>query len=189
MRVHTVESFRALGTLFARHQRQRMRRILTAIRRAADRAVKIVKKAVPVAFGELREHVHSRAREQGAAVIVNAPHAAPVEVGSRPHTPPLEPIIDWVKLRGMQALLTERQRGRLPGATSKEHAEWVGAELAKHVTAGASDVDAPRRVAFLIQQKIARAGTMPHWYARGSLPEIRRTLDHFVKGALKTKEE
>jgi hypothetical protein len=183
--VYTVHSFRELGSLYVRHQRQRAKRILNAIRRAVDRAVKIVKRAVPVAFGELREAVHARARERGGAVIVDAPHAAPVEEGSRPHTPPLEPLIEWVRLRGAQALLTERQRGRLPGATTKDHAEWVGGELAKHVTGGASDVDAPRRVAFLIQQKIARAGTVPHWYARSSLPEIRRTLDHFVKGALK----
>ena len=31
----------------------------------------------------------------GATVVVDAPHAAPVEYGSRPHMPPVQPIEDW----------------------------------------------------------------------------------------------
>jgi hypothetical protein len=182
--VYPVRGMRAFGQLFARHQKERMKKLLRAVRRAAHEAIGILKRHVPVAFGELRESVDAKNTEKGATVVVDAPHAAAVEVGSRPHTPPLEPLIAWVRLRGMQALLSERERGRLPGVTTKASAEHVGVELAKHVKDGASDVDAPKRVAFMIQQKIARTGTMPHWYARASLPDVRRVLDACVRDAL-----
>jgi hypothetical protein len=182
--VHHVRGVKAFGQLFAKHQKARAKQLLAAVRRAAHEAVGIVKRQVPVAFGELRESVGAKNKEKGAAVVVDAPHAAAVEVGSRPHTPPLEPLEAWVRLRGMQALLSDRERGRLPGTTTKASAERVGAELAKQVKDGASAADAPRRVAFMIQQKIARTGTMPHWYARASLPDVRRVLDACVKDAL-----
>jgi hypothetical protein len=182
--VYQVRGMKAFGQLFAKHQKERAKKLLAAVRRAAREAVGIVKRQVPVAFGDLRESVEAKNTERGAAIVVDAPHAAAVEVGSRPHTPPLEPLEAWVRLRGMQALLSDRERGRLPGTTTKASAEGIGAELAKHVKDGASAADAPRRVAFMIQQKIARTGTMPHWYARASLPDIRRTLDAYMKDAL-----
>lgn len=37
----------------------------------------------------------------GAIVKVDSPYAAPLEYGSRPFMPPLQPLIDWVKRKGL----------------------------------------------------------------------------------------
>jgi len=181
---YEVKSLAELGRLFARHQRERQRRITGAVRRTAKDGAPVMKSNVPVAFGELRESLAGKATERGGKIEADAPHAAAVEVGSRPHTPPLEPLIAWVKLRAAQGLLSAQELSKLPGPTTATHATAVAAQVRGMEHGGAVDVDAPRRIAFAIQQKIAREGTMPHWFARRSLPQIVELLDAYVKDAL-----
>jgi hypothetical protein len=144
----------------------------------------VVKRRVPVAFGDLRESVQPESRAHGAAIVVDAPHAAPVETGSRPHMPPLAPLVAWVKLRGAQGLLSPRQVGRLPGRSTAAHAISIAAALHSMERGGALDVDAPVRIARAIQRAIRDHGTKPHWYARGSLPEVRHVLSAAIRKAL-----
>jgi hypothetical protein len=151
---------------------------------AAKAGVSVVKRRVPVAFGDLRESVKPEERVDGAAIVVDAPHAAPVETGSRPHTPPLAPLVAWVKLRGAQGLLSPRQVGRLPGRSTAAHAITVAAALRSMERGGALDVDAPVRIARAIQRAIRDHGTKPHWYARSSLPAVRAVLGVAIRKAL-----
>ena len=51
--VHHVHGMRAFGQLFAKHQRERWKRILAAVRRTARQAIAFLKQRVPAAFGEL----------------------------------------------------------------------------------------------------------------------------------------
>ncbi len=53
-----------------------------------------------VATGELADSVRSFPVDDGAIVKVTAPHAAPIEEGTRPHYPPIQPIRDWVRTKG-----------------------------------------------------------------------------------------
>jgi hypothetical protein len=184
MPTYHVRSVRELLAVFGRHQRDRERRLRAAADAAARAGVSLVKRRVPVAFGELRESVHAETREHDAAVVVDAPHAAPVETGSRPHTPPLAPLVAWVRLRGAQGLLSHRQIDRLPGTSTAGHARSIASALAAMERDGALDVGAPVRIARAIQQAIAKHGTKPHWYARGSLPAIRQVLEAAIKNAL-----
>jgi hypothetical protein len=184
MPTYHVRSLREIRAAFGRHQRDRERRLRAAADATARAGVSLIKRRVPVAFGELRESVHAETREQGAAVVVDAPHAAPVETGSRPHTPPLVPLVAWVRLRGAQGLLSHRQIDRLPGASTADHARSIAAALAAMERASALDVRAPVRIARAIQQAIAKHGTKPHWYARGALPDLRRILAAALKAAL-----
>ena len=116
--------------------------------------------------------------------MVDAPHAAPVETGSAPHTPPLAPLVAWVKLRGAQGLLSERQIGRLPGHDDRHPCAGHRLRARGDQSGGALDVQAPVRIARAIQQAIRPRGTKPHWYARGSLPAIRAVLHGLIKDAL-----
>lgn len=175
-KTYRVNGVRGLQSLFGRHQREREQRLHAAAMAAAEAGVGIVKRRVPVAHGELRESVRAEARQRGAAIVVDAPHAAPVETGSRPHMPPLAPLLAWVRLRGAQGLLTPRQVGRLPGMTTTESAHSVAAALRAMERGGSLDVDAPLRIARAIQHAIATRGTRPHWYARGSLPAVRAAV-------------
>ena len=184
----TVKSFAELDRLLERDARDRARRVRTGIRATSRKAVSLLKKRVPVAFGELRESVHSESDARGARTVVDAPHAVPIEVGARPHWMPIEPLLAWVKLRAAQGLLTPRQIGRLPGTTTQAHAISMAGRLQGMERDGALDVNAPLRIARAIQAKIAKTGSPPHWYARDSLPEIMTILDRQVRLALQDKE-
>lgn len=185
MKTYSVRNASELGRLLARHARARERGLRAAVGQAARNGVSVVKRNVPVAFGELRESVRPEARASGgAAIVVDAPHAAPVETGSRPHTPPLAPLVAWVRLRGAQGLLTARQIDRLPGTTTSTSARSIAAAMRGMERGGALDIEAPIRIARAIQQAIARRGTKPHWYARRALPEVRRVLHALIADAL-----
>lgn len=47
--------------------------------------------------GTLMRSVSSHSILKGAMITVDAPHAAFMEYGTRPHTPPLQPLVDWAK--------------------------------------------------------------------------------------------
>lgn len=181
---HTVRSVSELNALIRKHLRQRETKVRAAARRAAARGRAVLKKGVPVAFGEIRESVHT----EGQIIVIDAPHAAAVNNGSRPHMPPLEPLVAWVKLRGMQGLGTDRQIGRLPGTTTAASARGVASLLRAHErqdTGGAySPTDAAIQVARAIQMAIAKRGTKPAHFVEKALPELRAILGEELRAAL-----
>lgn len=181
MTTKTVRSFAELITAMRADVRVVEKSVNAAARRAANKARPVVKANVPVAFGEIRESVHA----DGTKVIVDAPHAAAVNNGSRPHWAPLQPLIEWVKLRGMQGLLTTRQISRLPGTSTWMHALSVADSLSAHERNGALDVDAPEKVARAIQHAIATHGTKPHHFMEKSMPEITAIFAGEVEAALR----
>lgn len=141
---------------------------------------------MPIAFGPLKQSGQVRATAEGATVTWDAPHAAAVEVGSRPHVPPIEPLIRWVKLRGMQGL---DKKGRTrpsskPGTTTAGHSLRV----ARQIHAGTTDAvatDTPERIARAIQHAIMVGGTKPHWFARKALTSFTMgELDTVIAAAL-----
>ena len=173
-----------LPKVLTRDMKARERRINSAIAKTARAGVAIVKPRVPVAFDDLKDSLHATKNQ----IIADAPHAGAVENGSRPHFPPLEPLIKWVKLRGMQALY-----GGAKGPTGKAHADMVGLALKgeesstspKYKRKGKfSDIDAPTRVARAIQMSIGRNGTKPYFYMGGAVPDIVSVLDSRVREAL-----
>lgn len=76
------------------------RAVLRGVRATAEDGLPVVRVAAPVAFEELRDSGHVVPRADGALILFDAPHAAAVEVGSRPHRPPVDPLIRWAELRG-----------------------------------------------------------------------------------------
>jgi hypothetical protein len=190
-----VKSLGELSNLIIRHVQQREARVRAGITKTSRDGRNKVEKEVPVAFDELRSSVHN----DGDNIVVDAPHAAAVNLGSRPHWAPLEPLIAWVKLRGMQGLT---KTGRLKksgfgrGKTTAEHASRVAYELnqrekgwssdvtTREVSGGALDVDAPRDIARRIQIAIAAKGTKPHHFIEESIPHIARTLRRELREAI-----
>jgi hypothetical protein len=153
----------------------------------------IIADNTPVAFADLRESVHadvSRFLEGFTRSVVSAPHAAPVEKGSRPHVPPLAPLIAWVKLRGMQGI-DKRGKIRSPGRkawgnTTAANAHRVAVALKSlERPNGSLHLDAPVKIARAIQASIAKHGTRPHWFVRDSLKKIRSALDRRMKKAVR----
>lgn len=185
MKTVTVRSFDELEWLLKKDERERARAVRRAVYATARDGARALKRAVPVAFGELRESIHAERSQGGARTVVDAPHAVPIEVGARPHWVPIEPLLKWVKLRAAQGLLTPRQVGRLPGTTTQAHAVNLAGQLRAMERAGSLEVDAPMRLARAIQTRLAKSGSRPHWYARSSLPAMLVILDQRIHAALR----
>lgn len=105
-----------------------------AAKAVSKRAVPIVKSRVPIAFGELRDSVQNfdRGSDGVPVTAVDAPHAAAVEIGTRPHTPNIEELTRWVQLRGAQGLTNGgrlKKRGFGPGPTTAFQAKRVATLL------------------------------------------------------------
>jgi len=166
------------------------RKLHAAIRRAASSGERIVDKRVPKAFGELKDSGVIFDDGDVVSIIYMAPHAAAAEVGSRPHLVPLDELVRWVKLRGMQALDDKggirKSFKRSEGPTTPGHARSIGYRLRAMEQDGSLAVTAPEQIARAIQHAILVNGTVPHWYARSSLPELRADLDRKIRQALKT---
>lgn len=183
-----VRGFEGLAAALARDIPLIRQKTIRGVHQAIVATAHQIAKNVPIAFGELRTSVHAVIETNGGGANVDAPHAAAVEFGSRPHWVPLEPLIRWVKLRGMQGLSARGSSrwGRGPGKTTGEHSYNVARQLSTMVGSdGAMSIDAPEQIAKAIQLSIAKKGTKPHWYVRQSVPAAMRILHREVSRALK----
>jgi hypothetical protein len=117
------------------------------------------KEDAPVAFGHLRASIGSEVRVTESAIegVVGTNlgrikdgkllgYAQAVEMGTRPHWVPLEPLVEWVRVKRLAGRYSTRTRRRL-GSKATQRAEDVAA-------------------ARMIQFKIARHGTraQPFFY-------------------------
>lgn len=178
-RVVRCTSIKDLERKLNRDMKSLQKRFNKAIAKTANGAVKIIRENTPKAFGELRESIHATSD----ATIVSAPHAAAVEVGSRPHVVPIDDLIRWVKLRGMQGLTS---RGYLKskfassariGTTTEGHARSIARQIKSMRVKRATPVDAPEIIARKIQAAIAHGGTHPHWYVKSVLDDVVSLLN------------
>jgi len=169
------------------------------LQKAAKRTVQYLasnaRRELPVAFGELRDSI----KVVGTSVVADAPHAAAIEWGSRPHWVPFAPLLKWVQLRGFQGVaamgrtgkISESRLSRLPGTTTAGHAMRISTrsrEIADEsgysdMADGATDVSAARQVAFAIQASIAKHGTKPHHFMQRQVPRARAFLAEEVHAA------
>jgi len=143
--------------VIARDEKRRVASVYSAIVDASNVGAKIISARAPQDIGKLAASSHSEGNGIGQVIqtIVDAPYAACVELGTRPHYPPIAPLIDWVH--------------RHIGSYSS-----VGA---------GSSADADRvayRIALGIQRKIGERGTEPTFFVRDSLPDMAKTLHSFM---------
>ncbi|MGO1078335.1 hypothetical protein [Inquilinus sp. CA228] len=77
---------------------------LPAVWEASFLAQREIVERTPRAFSTLADSIQAREPEIGVSAIVGVvgtplAYAEPVELGSRPHMPPLQPLMDWVKAK------------------------------------------------------------------------------------------
>jgi len=152
--------------VFESRESARIQRVRAAVHEAALLGAEIEARAAPVDVGALKSSIRAtRESATKSVVIASAPHAAIVERGSRPHVPPLQPLIDWVR-RHVKTLRIRRardRRGRFTAASEQQI----------------------ENVARAIQRKIMFHGTRPTWFIRNTLPRQRRALERIVRRALR----
>lgn len=186
---------RDLGPTLARDLgKLREQVVLAAHETAGDGAVVCAVNA-PRAFGDIsRGMVGQSLGDAGARIRSTAPHSAAVEVGSRPHFPPIDPIERWVKLRGMQGQ-KEGARGvarEMARRIKRAGESYEFTEIKRGPNKGAmrrrkvrgTAVDAPREVALAICRAIAARGTKPTWFMQKSVPTIVKILDAHMRSYL-----
>jgi hypothetical protein len=140
------------------------RQVAVAVFRGTDRGLKLVAEEIfslsqatvsDEAVDEatlLKSGFVEKVQESTYRVGYTAAHAPPVEFGSRPHWPPLEPILGWVR-RNVRA-----RTGRFGGARVRIVRFKPGPLEAG---LGRLRKDEQLRIAKAIQAKIARVGTEP----------------------------
>lgn len=159
------------AAVFNAREKKRIDRVRGAMFESALLGAEVVAKAAPVDVGSLKSSIRAESTPKGAHILVDAPHAATLEIGSRPHTPPLQPILDWVRRHARNFGLKRPRIGV--------------ARTARQQTTKDAQARALEGVARGIQAKIARVGTKPRWYMRNALPSLRRILDRIVKRAVR----
>lgn len=121
------------------------------LHRAVERAADEVRANAPEASGMLRDSIHV----VGLRIVCDAPHAIYVERGTRPHWPPIAPILAWVELKGFVGISAS---GKPQTAESIAHA---------------------------IAHKISVEGTKPTWFMRRSIPLTMKWIGVEIRGALR----
>ncbi len=137
---------------------------------------------------------------------VAAPHGAFLEVGTRPHMPPIEPLVEWAKRkfspnrrkRGKRRAGTvarKKGRGEAPSEANRLVSAMVRAAL-KTKKLELTDKQA-RAIAWRVAMTIKKKGTKPRWYMRKTvhelkpliLPEIRKAMLKADKRASRRAEQ
>jgi len=98
-----VDGMRELEAQLARGPAVVIEELEAAVTEADLLLEREVKENMPTAHGTLRASVfhEERVNDEGVIGLVGTPlnYIVPVELGSRPHFPPIEPLIDWVKVK------------------------------------------------------------------------------------------
>lgn len=157
-----AEALRAIK----RDVRKKERSVTGILRRAARETAKVVQMRVPRAFGELADSIHVEVGDKEARIIADAPHAGAVETGSRPHTPPLEPLIHWVELRGMQGLSSSGGIRKITERRWKSAANIGGGMV--------HSLQMAQVIARTLRQKLGAKGAAA-WRERAALGSVARS--------------
>lgn len=146
-----------------------------AVLEAAAAGAEVVARAAPVDTGRLKQSITVRKKGPSGhpEIVAQAPHAGPVEVGSRPHWVPIKPLERWVRRHAGGFGIMARAKGRTRGIGRLNRGLRRGAR--------AKSDAAITRIAHAIQLKIARYGTAPRWYMRKSLPRLRMILNTLLR--------
>ena len=145
--------------------------------------------------GAMRQAVLSEPIVGGAMLSVGTPEAPWMEFGTRPHMPPLGPILTWVQRKF--GLATQRRGKRAQGKRgSKERKQ--GPAIPKHIRAArrfdrASKMQNDAAQAYLIANKVRwkifRYGTAPRGYFAKAMVTIRsKYMPQEIRHELKALE-
>jgi hypothetical protein len=88
---------RAVLALVPELRTKTIRGLRAAARVLQARVVEEISAVGAVNLGTLRDSVSVTNVDDGAIVTVDAPHAAPMEEGTRPFRPPLRPLMLWAQ--------------------------------------------------------------------------------------------
>lgn len=87
---------------------------MRGLRAGAKAGVDVVREEIdatsphpPIATGGMRDSVTYAPTATGVQLYVDSPHAIYMEAGTRPHFPPIAPLVEWVKVKGLASTEAE----------------------------------------------------------------------------------
>jgi hypothetical protein len=97
-----VYSEKEFAKHFLRGENARITGLDAAVIKAAYNGRRVLRAAVPYDLGKLWRSVkiEIHTRPNLCALVVEAPHAAAMEFGTRPFTPPFKPLLAWAERKG-----------------------------------------------------------------------------------------
>lgn len=164
-----------LGRVLQQDLRTLHRRTLRATWQAAAAGRDVARSKAPEGLGGVREGILAEPLPDGARIRSSAPHSGIVEHGSRPHWPPLEPLIAWVRKRGAEGLEAGPEATGYPAAVARK--------IGRMERDGAVRADAPTRIARRIAASIARNGTRPRPFMASTVPEVEQLFHALLQEA------
>lgn len=126
---------------------------------AALRGMPRIVRETPSDRGQARAAWDVRMTPDGAEMYNDAPHIGILEAGSRPHWPPIEPILRWVVRKFGTGL--ENDAGSKRSFESMDSAQDEVSDEAWAMAWG-------------VAAKIAAEGTEPNWMVRDNLDYLLR---------------
>jgi hypothetical protein len=184
MTTYTIDS-KSYAKLFRSVESKRQDDVHSAVREAAmlgTEAVVVpaIKASVHRYTGALIASAHTvKTPGGGAEIRVDAPHAGVIEGGARPHMPPLQPLLDWVRVNLAFFDLKAPKQGRVmigPVRTAAQQLRRDFSALRQNLFE-----QAVNDIANAIRWKIYKHGSPPHWFMRNSLPKLREILKATVE--------
>jgi len=153
-----------------------------------------------IASSKLWQSIQGRAEQTGPSTvdgwIGGEPYWPYVEAGTRPHTPPIDPLIRWVRSKKLVqkgampvgagfgvaiAISTSiaKRRGSAKGPPAAAILAWMGR---RGIQVKMTEKQMARHIAFAVQRKIAAKGTKPHPFVEPALAgRWERLVDNVMK--------
>jgi len=110
----TSKALRALNKLIQELPGDMEPKIVRGLRGTAYRGIGVVadriettKPRAPIDTGDMKRSVRARDIPGGAVLAVESPHAVFMERGTRPHMPPVAPLAEWARAKGIAATDSE----------------------------------------------------------------------------------
>lgn len=202
MITRTVRSFEELARVIQDDLTRKIPAIDRALQRVTGNIVHELQVNAPRAFGDLSDSFGiNKVGPMVWEVYSTAPHLLPVDRGSRPHWPPLEPLIRWVKLRGMQGHAGSAMSWKKGERRQKAHARDISKmfNVLANIRSGAgifakasrdadpehNSVDDPEVIARMIQKAIGIGGTKPQPFTRKSMRAGVRDASRYLQEELR----
>ena len=93
----SVKNVRAedFAAVLKQDEEARKKAIIRGVHLAIEASAEVIRNAAPEDLGNLKKSVRPVIQGDGGYVVVDAPYAAAVELGSRPHWVPFAALLPW----------------------------------------------------------------------------------------------
>lgn len=87
---------RQLATILREFEGTRPDRVQAVLLKAAWAGAEALASVAPVGVtGQFKTRIRAEKTGRGSRIVLDAPYAGIIELGARPHTPPLAPLYEW----------------------------------------------------------------------------------------------